>query len=666
MATCTQLTTVRSNEVVPLSQPDTYTVSVASCLQGQCTNTVSQQVITVSNRIDAATNSNVSINSDASTNSVITTQGVSSILTKIDQLRQSVSANLQTVRGIFHQLYTLYGEEGNAQGQQVMTTLLALNDAALGYVISNFSELPVSDADSLAFLAQEATNVPADSSSAASDTTASEALSTSESDSPEVTAANALIGVAVGLGLVAGGIYAVSRIQYLKPGTAATSKHPQELVRDGTLAPVAGEVGSNVVKFDGVSYTLPEGMTVAAIGEASTKSVLDVNGNTRPLGAGSQGTAFSVEQKGKKLIIKFDNKLNASLRSARQATDISVPEIEASKAGFRIEDVGVASSLRETFGNGLEANLETTRVYIGGKSVEISGVVKTQIQGDTLKKLLENGTFFGEAGAVMRSDLQHQLFVKMSQPAPGPDGKPDLSGKSGYLVFEDLNPANLIWDKAGGQWVIIDAKPPITVKTAAEALRRNYASFVGKLSVTTRGRVFLRDKIRWFFSGVAKYAPVYSDAATKLTRDAELMAFLQETTPIIEGYTHEIAADPSSRNRILAEEVPRINSVIRGGIKVPVEAHIQDRVAVKETPIREKITTSHIAAGIGGFAALGAGIAAGVLSSFTLAGGAGASVQVQSLLQTLGFHQIDITTALTRIDGYTAMYMSMEKSMPQP
>ena len=49
MATCTQLTTVRSNEVVPLSQPDTYTVSVASCFQGQCTNTVSQQVIT--NRI---------------------------------------------------------------------------------------------------------------------------------------------------------------------------------------------------------------------------------------------------------------------------------------------------------------------------------------------------------------------------------------------------------------------------------------------------------------------------------------------------------------------------------------------------------------------------------------------------------------------------------------
>lgn len=621
---CTDVNTARDQEVIPLPEKGTYTVDISTCQQMQCQPTGQQQTVQIA-QTDLQ---------DASINQ------------EIAQLKQTLPSDLAAMREILTQLQTLYTNAHNDKAQAAMGTLLGLNDAALSYLLSDLADLPLSDPTALDLLAQEAqqhamdptgsqTNIDnepntdpnsdtntdpnsnIDTTVSTDGTTDSTNGGGSNGNSSALTAANALIGVAVIFGTVAVGFFAkgaISRMQYFKK--VDFSKIP--FIGDTTAkaeikAGTVGEVGSKILVFNGAQYTLPEGYTVAAISENT--SVLDEKGNTRSLGAGSQGTAFAVEHEdvhGKKTakIIKLPNSANKLLEANSQ----TLTEVQE---GFQAEDVDVAEKMQQDFKNPMEASLSEVT---GPNGKRVPAVIKDRIAGVTLKKALENGDFFKSEGEAvkMRQDLQYELFQRMSV---------------AKLVYGDLNPANLMWN--GKQWVIIDAKPPTTAASYKEALQGNFDSFTGKLAVDANGRVILRDQAR--ITGVARYTPVYENETIKLLRDAQLMTFLQNTKQTIEG-------DREGLTR---------NALFEGDVKISPE-----KVNANILKLKGVGKTDYAIGGIFGVLAAGAAVAAGVLSSMQLSA---APTQEQTLLEKLGTLQMKVASTLHTIDAYTAWYVKTEQ-----
>ena len=635
---CTDVNTARDQEVLPLPEKGTYTVDISTCQQTQCQPTGQQQIV----QIDQTDAQSASINQE------------------IAKLKQTIPSDLASMRRIFTQLQTLYTNAHNDKAQAAMGTLLALNDAALSYLLTDLAELPLSDPTALDLLAQEAqqhvmdptgsqTNIDSESNSDSNsesssdsnseiDTTSTDGTTDSTTggessgNSDAITAANGLIGVAVILGtvsVVAAGKFFLSRIHYIKPSTSSNMESPKALTEAQLKSPALGEVGSRVVIFDGVRYQLPNGYTVAAIKTdgAVKYSVLE-GGNTRPLGSGSQGTAFAVEGPNREQkIIKFDNTTKKLVIS--KADQNALRKIEAK---FAAEDIGVAKSMEKGFNNPMTADAATVREFSGmhnGKPVNPAGdlfyakdipvVIKDRIDGVTLKKALETGDFFKTQK--MLNDLQHGLFQRMSK---------------GLMVYQDLNPANLMWN--GENWVVIDAKPPKQVASRAEALKGNFKSFQAKVKTT-----FSQDGIRKFLP-VAKYAPEYESRQIQIERNAKFLDYLDGVKTTI------IEKDFKSMKQNTAFDNPNTKYVEIQPNKIKIESN---KFKLEHAGKLE----GKISLGFGILAA-GAAITAGILTALKLSA---APTQEQTLLEKLGTLQMKIATTLHTVDAYTAWYVKTEQ-----
>lgn len=643
---CTDVNTARDQEVIPLPEKGTYTVDISTCQQTQCQPTGQQQIV----QITQTDSQDASINQE------------------IAQLKQTLPSDLASMRGIFTQLQTLYRNAHNDKAQAAMGTLLALNDAALSYLLTDLADLPLSDPTALDLLAQEAqqhvmdptgsqTNIDSEPKTDPNsdpnsdtntdpnnniDTTVSTGGTTgsgttdstdgggSSDNSDALTAANGLIGVAVILGtvsVVAAGKFFLSRIHYTKPPTSPNTQDPQILTAEELARPVLGEVGSKVVIFDGVKYQLPEGYKVAAISKTvngEKYSVLD-GGNTKPLGSGSQGTAFAVEgPNGGQKIIKFDNTTSTLVKSTANQKALKTIQDK-----FKTEDIEVAKSMADGFQNPMKAEAATVREYSAATTTyasntvypkDIPVVIKDRIDGVTLKKALENGTFFKTE--VMLNDLQNGLFQRMSK---------------GLLVYEDLNPANLMWD--GKQWVVIDAKPPNKVNTRAEALKGNFESFQAKVKIS-----FSQDGIRNYFS-VAKYAPEYESRKIQIERNAEFLTYLDGVKTTIIDQDLKTMSNPRLKyfdNPVYLEVTLNEATIKENKIKLENAGKLEGEISL----------------GVGILAA-GAAITVGILSALQLSG---TPTQEQTLLEKLGTLQMKVANTLHTVDAYTAWYVKTGQS----
>ncbi len=248
-----------------------------------------------------------------------------------------------------------------------------------------------------------------------------------------------------------------------------------------SLAGESPRPSQSFIIVDGHRLELPAGYVL----DVKVKTL--ANGDTKALGKGSQGTAFLVRDiEGKLWAMKFDNTtLKPRIGGLFTSREEALAKVMAS---FQNEDVDVAKSLQSGFGNRLEAKIVHT-------PTGVPVVIKTAIEGGTLKEALSTGSIFSGADSeLMRKDL-NDLFYRMA-----------IDGK----VYEDLNPANLMWDPHNKEWVIIDAKPPKTVTGFVESLAGNIKSFVDKLPLDV-GR-FRYEQLR-ALKGVASaglYLPDFS------------------------------------------------------------------------------------------------------------------------------------------------------------
>ena len=289
---------------------------------------------------------------------------------------------------------------------------------------------------------------------------------------------------------------------------------------DGSgTAPAAGAKGSSSVVIGGKTIDLPRGYVSARglqgepIGTAPAKAAI---GDTIPLGKGTQGIAFLVQEikddgtPGGLWALKFDNRT-----VGKSNISDNDPLLNRVSTSLFNDDVVVARSMQAGFGNQMDAKLLRT-------SAGIPVVVKTAIVGGTLKEQLETGTFFSDEtadGKAARANLP-ALFHRMSA----------ADSEGVHKVYEDLNAANIMWDSEGKQWVIVDAKPPITVSNFTKALEGNTNSFLEKLPLGASLKQYNARKTVFNRLGRGMYLPNLSKE-----NYAKLKPFLSEVKKDAKG-----------------------------------------------------------------------------------------------------------------------------------
>ena len=235
------------------------------------------------------------------------------------------------------------------------------------------------------------------------------------------------------------------------------------------------------IKADGRFFLLPKGYVSC--------SQYENNGeNTKPLGKGSQGTAFLVYRL-RDLSLWAPKFPNDALEKPDYAADVDdafdAAQVKRNKdfGDFEKDDQDVILSMQYGFGNPVEVKVGFTPASTTLSVGDIPYAMKTGITGGTLKEHMSTGLFVAQndkKAEEMRKDLP-ELFMRMAH------------GKKAYF---DLNPDNIMWkynnpkkEEEGGQWVIIDAKPPdnlqnkgpLQIYSFGEAWEKNLEYFRAKL-----------------------------------------------------------------------------------------------------------------------------------------------------------------------------------------
>ena len=260
---CSQWETVRENEVLLLTEKGNYELKVSQCNK--------KQECTVSDVI-----SNVEVQQASLKKQQIKDD--------IDKLQASIHTEFLNSRKILQDLKIQFLESPNKETKDAISYLLSLNESALVYLLSNLFELPLDNPEALQNLAKDDRKLPLGNAQ--------------RDDVPQTNhdmgnamliTAYTMAGVAATIGFVAflkrdGDIF-----KYIKPLPPA--RQMSESMRSPKTNRV-GDVGSNILIFNGTPCQLPDGYHVASLDEYS---VLE-NGHTRPLGKGSQGTVFVVQK----------------------------------------------------------------------------------------------------------------------------------------------------------------------------------------------------------------------------------------------------------------------------------------------------------------------------------------------------------------------------------
>lgn len=257
---------------------------------------------------------------------------------------------------------------------------------------------------------------------------------------------------------------------------------------------------------DGRFFLLPEGCV-------SSSEYINGDKETKSLGKGSKGKAF--------LVYKISDWSQWAPKFPNAALSNSVyANHDADLQEFAKEDRDVILSMRYGFGNPVEVEVgHTPASTVADVIGEIPYAMKTAITGGTLKAAIEMRYFAqpvsnSEEGRLTKQmkDEFRLLFIRLSE---------------GRKIYPDLNPDNIMWKytdpsntKLGGQWVIIDAKPPVSDEVESFA-----ASWVGNIN-SFKDKFPIADPAAWssqFKSvydgwgtitrlfGKAKYLPTVQD-----------------------------------------------------------------------------------------------------------------------------------------------------------
>ncbi len=498
---CSQINTLQDQELILTPEKGTYTASVAICSHTGCNTSVPLPPVLVSE----------------------TSQEKMQLKSEFETLQDTASKQLVQVRQNLQEWSNDCSQ--TPENKKSVEHLLSLHDAVLLYILGNLTDLPLDDSEELELLAQKYEDAKSISQVP---------IAEDDSETTQEEVGNALLYTGIALGGVATTIGFLVFLKgkgdifkFLKPKSTTTpfSGETKEI-----QVGKAGEIGSDSISFNGKHYKLPEGYTVSAVNEGV--SILEGE-NTKILGKGSQGSVFVVKKGEVKKIIKLDN-----VMLAEGGDKVSAGDLQKIEKVFQKEDVDVAKSMLDGFQNPMDAKLE--KVMLG--EVEIPVVVKDFIEGSTLKKALENGSLFHDTpqGLRMRADLEFGLFQRMAQ---------------GKKVYPDLNPGNLVWSEKEGKWIVVDARPPVSVSSEQKALSGNFNSFKSKLSVNWSGTVWSRDGIRVLLSDVAKYSPVYGSSEVKLVNDSLLMDQLKRMKTTIAAQVESAVIEPVKLNEKILKSV---------------------------------------------------------------------------------------------------------------